>query len=74
MANTTRFEQNQELPILLEKESVEFIIQKLNDLKEIEFFNFTENEDDLGDEDRMSHALCYIQCENMINYLKEKLD
>lgn len=72
MANTTRFKQNQELPILLDKETVELIINQINELKVYLTFDFEEIEQ--CTEDRLSIAKDIIDCDNIIITLKQKLN
>jgi hypothetical protein len=59
--------------ITLSVETVEFIIDKLQELKDVEEFNLTDWVKDESTEDRMSFAKSYIECGNLIKHLKETL-
>lgn len=59
--------------IMLERETIQYVIEKLEELKEIEELNLTDWDKIECDEDRLSCAKGYIECGNLIQYLKSKL-
>jgi len=71
MANTTKIVRNSDEPIILDKESVEFIFDKIQVLKEVSILEF--QDDDKDDESRLDWAQTIIDCDNILIYLKQKL-
>lgn len=71
MANLTNYEINNQ--VLLEKETIQFIIEKLEMVKEIELLNFTDFDEDQASEDRMASAKNYVECGDLINYLEKSI-
>jgi hypothetical protein len=58
-------------PILLDKETAILIVEKLQELKELCFFRFEDNE--LDAESRLDSARTIVECDNINEYLKENL-
>jgi hypothetical protein len=71
MENTTKFVKNENTPILLDKQSIEFIIDNLSDYRTLLTFEF--EDDEQCTEDRLSTAKQIVDCDTMINYLKSKI-
>jgi hypothetical protein len=63
----------EEKQITLDATTVQFIIDKLEALKEIDELNLTDWFNVECTEDRMHTAKNYIECGNLIQYLKETL-
>jgi hypothetical protein len=59
--------------IVLERETIQYVIEKLQALKEVEELDLTDWDKDEATEDRLSTARNYIECGTLINYLKSKL-
>jgi hypothetical protein len=57
----------------LDIETIQIIIEKLEELKEIELLNLTDFDKPESSEDRMSYAKGYIECGDLIFWLKQEL-
>lgn len=71
MPNTTTFVKGENYPILLDKETTQFILSKIEELKELSIFGFENIDKD--NESRLDYAQTIIDCDNIIINLKEKL-
>jgi hypothetical protein len=74
MSNTTKKVLTPNQPVLLEKETIQLLIEKLKALKEVDELYLTDWDKDEATEDRLSIAKSYIESGELINYLKSKLD
>lgn len=60
--------------ILIDSPTIEFIIEKLESLQEAELINLTDWDKMESTEDRLFYAKGYVECGNLINYLKTKIE
>ena len=72
MANKTTFVRSENHPILLDKETAILIVEKLQELKELCSFSFDNSE--LDADSRLDYAKTMIECDNINDYLKQKLN
>lgn len=71
MANKTTIVRNQNQPILLDKQIAQFILDKIEELKELSILRFEDVDRD--NETRLDYAQTIIDCDNIILHLKENL-
>jgi hypothetical protein len=61
-----------EKKIVLDQVNVEWLISTIENYKDVLTFDFEDSENDT--QSRISFARGIVECDNMINFLKEKLN
>ncbi len=63
----------EEKQIMLDVETIQYVIEKLEELKEIEEFKLTDWTKDEATVDRLDYAKSYVEVGDLINFLKRNL-